>query len=164
MENKGTRSLNKILKKALTCLVLAGFLFLAPFSLNSAQAAAGVPKIISYQGRLADSNGVLFGGAGTTYYFKFSIWDASANGTKLWPTAAPASVPLNVVNGVFNANVGDVSAGFDALSFNFQDNDTVFLQVEVSSNNTAFETLTPRMQVASSAYAINSGTTPTKTK
>jgi hypothetical protein len=97
-----------VLKKALLSLVLAGFLFLPQFLPQSALAAVGVPKIVSYQGRLTDANGNLLGGAGTPYYFKFSIWDSSSGvATKLWPTGAPTAVSLSVVNGVFNANIGD---------------------------------------------------------
>src|ERR1700756_4330766 len=66
--------------------------------------AAGVPSIISYQGRLTDSSGNLLGSSsGTTYYFKFSIWDSPTvgTGTQLWPTTAH-SVPETVRQGLFN--------------------------------------------------------------
>src|SRR5438105_1137651 len=92
--------------KVLIALSLASFVFPNIFPIETyfnvpvAQAAAGVPKIISYQGRLTDNTGALLGGAGTNYDFKFSIWDNSdiTLGTKLWPTTggSPHTVTLNV--------------------------------------------------------------------
>ncbi|HUC88556.1 MAG TPA: tail fiber domain-containing protein [Candidatus Paceibacterota bacterium] len=140
--------------------ILAVFI-LGVFSFSVAHAAAGVPNIISYQGRLTDSNGVLLGGTGTNYYFKFSIWDnpTVGSGAKLWPSGSPGTATLSVTNGVFDVNIGDTGSGYpDALTYNFQDNDTVYLQVEVSSNNITFETLGPRGRITSSGAAINAKT------
>ncbi|MEK7504781.1 MAG: hypothetical protein AAB589_00635, partial [Patescibacteria group bacterium] len=84
--------------------------------------AQGVPTVISYQGRLADSSGNLLGGSGTTYYFKFSIWDNSTvgSGSRLWPSSAPTSVSTAVRQGVFNVNIGDTGSGYPtALDYNF---------------------------------------------
>ncbi len=114
---------------------------------NDVSAATGAPNIISYQGRLTDSSGSLVGGSGTTYYFTFSIWTTSATrtGSRLWPSAAPSTTPITVADGVFNVNIGDTANGYpDALNYNFNDNDTVYLQVQVSSNGSSFETLSPR--------------------
>ncbi len=122
--------------------------------------AAGVPTILSYQGRLADSSGNLLGSSsGTTYYFKFSLWNnATINtGTKLWPTGDPTSFASSVRQGVFNVNIGDTNNGYpDALTYNFSSS-TVYLQVEVSTNGTSFETLSPRQQISSTAFAQLSG-------
>ena len=126
-----------------------------------ASAAVGVPNIISYQGRLTNSSGQLLGGGGTTYYFKFSIWDnpTVASGAKLWPSTTPGTTSLTVSDGVFNVNIGDTGSGYpDALTYNFQDNDTVYLQIEVSSDNVHFETLGPRQRITSSGSAINAQT------
>ncbi|MGE5392800.1 MAG: hypothetical protein ACM3NH_03600, partial [Candidatus Saccharibacteria bacterium] len=123
-------------------------------------AAPGVPKTISYQGRLTDASGNLLGGAGTNYFFKFSIWDnpTVGMGNRLWPLGAPGVTTLNVASGVFNVNIGDTVNGYpDALTYNFNDNDTVYLQVEASSNNVTFETLSPRQAITSSGFAINAG-------
>ena len=135
-------------------------------STPKAQAATGVPKIFSYQGHLTDSSGNLLGGAGTSYYFKFSIWDSATvgSGTRLWPTSAPGAVTSQVTQGVFNVNIGDTANGFpDALTYDFNSSDTSYLQVEVSSDNVTFETLAPRQQITSSGYAINAATVAGKT-
>jgi hypothetical protein len=109
---------------------------------------------------LADSSGNLLGGAsGTNYYFKFSLWTNSTvgGGTKVWPIAAPTSYQVNVRQGVFNVNIGDTANGYpDVLNYDFSRSD-VYLQIEVSSNGTTFETLSPRQQISSSAFAQVAG-------
>ncbi len=133
-------------------------------------AATGAPKILNYQGRLMDSSGVLLGGAGTEYCFRFSFYDTTTVGTgsKLWPSASPSTMTISVKNGVFNAGIGDTVAGGDTLDFNFQDTDTVFLNVDVASKVGAtcapgdgaesYETLGPRQRIYSSGFAINAST------
>ncbi len=124
-------------------------------------AAPGVPNIVSYQGRLTDSSGRLLGGSGTSYYFRFSLWTTPTigGGSKLWPTGQPGTVTTTVVDGVFNVNIGDTANGYpDALAYNFQDSDAVYLQIEVSNDGVSFETLGPRQRIVSSGYAINAQT------
>jgi len=102
--------------------------------------AAGVPSIISYQGRLADSSGNLLGGSGTTHYFKFSIWNNPTvdSGTKLWPISEPSSFAANVRQGVFTVNIGDTASGFPhALDYDFSTAGDVYLQVEVSATDSS---------------------------
>ncbi|MFM2357830.1 MAG: hypothetical protein RJA61_567, partial [Candidatus Parcubacteria bacterium] len=120
-------------------------------------AESGVPAVMSYQGRLTDSNGDLVGStSGTTYYFKFSIWDNSTvgSGTQVWPLSSPSSFSASVRSGVFNVNIGDTTNGFPhALDIDFNTNKNLYLQIEVSSNNSTFETLSPRQSITSSAFA-----------
>ncbi|MBL8030431.1 MAG: hypothetical protein JNN11_04245, partial [Candidatus Doudnabacteria bacterium] len=142
-------------------LTVALVVFAFVLSLEGTRAATGAPSIVSYQGRLTDASGNLLGGAGTNYYFKFSIWDnpTPGSGTKLWPAGSPGVSALSVSDGVFNAKIGDTANGYpDTLNFNFNDNDTVYLQVEVSSDNVTFETLAPRQQITSSGFAVNANT------
>ena len=144
-------------------LIFSIFNVFLAFPANNVLAVTGAPKILSQQGRLLNSSGDLLGGSsGTDYCFKFSIYDASSSGTKLWPSGSPSSMTFNVKNGVFNALVGDTSAGGDVLDYNFQDNDTVYLNVEVATKSGStcgtFETLTPRQRVASSGYSLNANT------
>ncbi len=129
-------------------------------------AYAASPNIFSYQGRLTDSTGALLGGSGTNYYFKFSIWDSATvgAGTRLWPSGAPGTMTTSVVQGVFNVNIGDTANGYpDALNYDFNTSSTIYLQVEASSDNSTFETLSPRQQITSSGYAINANTLQGKT-
>jgi len=124
--------------------------------------AAGVPLILGYQGRLTDSSGNLLGTvSGTTYYFKFSIWDGSTvgAGNKLWPITDPASVSAAVRQGVFNVNIGDTANGYpDSLNYNFSNNNNIYLQVEVSSTlNGTYETLSPRQRISAAPFAQVSG-------
>ena len=77
--------------------ILILWLFL-PFSTFG---AAGVPKILSYQGRLTNANDDLLGGVGTTYYFRFALYSASSGGTTLWPSGTPCTHSRNVKQGGF---------------------------------------------------------------
>ncbi|MDO8604336.1 MAG: hypothetical protein Q7K40_02980, partial [bacterium] len=159
---KRKRILKFFLKKEraavfLKTLLVASLVFSSVFSIG-AEAATGTPSIMSYQGRLADSNGDLLGGTGTTYYFKFSIWNLSTGGVaatnRLWPTSAPTSVGLTVRQGVFVANIGDTANGFpDTLDYNFNTSSDVYLQVEVSSDNSTFQTLSPRQRISATPFA-----------
>lgn len=151
------------LKKVFLVIILLIFL-----SLYAPIYAAAPPSILSYQGRLTDASGNLLGGSsGTTYYFKFSIWDAVSGGNKLWPISSdPTSYGVTVREGVFNVNIGDTANGYpDTLDYAFGSTN-VFLKVEVStSSGSGFETLSPRQQITSSVFAqiagaVSGSTTP----
>ena len=119
-------------------------------------ADTGVPNIISYQGHLTDTGGNPLGGTGTLYYFKFSFWDSSTVGTgnKVWPSSTPNSTSLTVKQGSFNVNIGDTSSGYpDTLDYNWNSNQKVYLQIEISSDNNTFETLSPRSLITSAPFA-----------
>ncbi len=160
-----------IFKNILSIVVSFGTIFLlcTPLITRVVSAAAGVPKIINFQGRLLDATtGDLLGGpSGTDYCYKFSLYSASTGGSKVWPAGAPSTMTILTREGVFNASIGDTGAGGDTLDFDFQTTDTVFVDVEVAEKvgascttggDEVFEALTPRQQVVSSGYAINSGT------
>lgn len=132
-------------------IALVSFFFHPNYSL------AGIPNLLSFQGRLTDSAGNLLGGSGTNHYFKFAIYDSVSAGTKLWPSGAPPSITSKVTQGVFNVLIGDTSIGFSTLDLSF-DSDSYYLEVQVSDDDVTFETLAPRQRIATSGYAINAGT------
>ncbi len=155
-----------IFRKLLSLAIGVSFVF---FGLASAaNAAVGVPKILSHQGRLLDASQNLLGGAGTNYCFRFSLYDDAAVGgpdVQLWPAGAPSTMTVNVKNGVYNVGVGDVAAGGDLLDYDFQSGDAAYLNIEVANSVAgscvgviSFENLSPRQRVMSAGYAINSDT------
>ncbi len=126
---------------------------------EKSSAAAGAPLKIAYEGRLTDSSGNALGGTGTVYCYRFSIYDASSGGNKLWPGGTPTNTTATTTDGVFNAVVGQA----DTLSssvFDFSTTSIAYLQVEVNTVTStcggSWEALLPRQQVLSSGYAMQS--------
>ncbi len=164
-KHKKLRTFFSRLRKSRSGLFVVSIFVIGALVFTQVFAAAGVPQIINFQGRLLDSSGNLLGGAGgTNYCFRFSLYDAPTAGTKLWPASTPSTMTEPVRQGVFDASIGDTSAGGDVLNYDFQSSDSVYVNVDVaaqisgSCSGVTFETLTPRQRVVSSGYAINAGT------
>jgi hypothetical protein len=118
---------------------------------------AGVPKLLSFQGRLTDASGNLIGGNGANRYFKFDIYPSLTGGSSSWSSGGTA-ITIKVTQGVFNTLLGDTSAGYSALDLNF-DLPAYYLEIQVSDTiSSGFETLSPRQRIVASGFAINAET------
>ena len=158
---------SRMLFAVVSVFLFSFILLFTPFT----EAATGVPQILSYQGRLLDASGNLLGQAGNDFCFQFSIYDDADVGgadNRLWPAGAgdPSTMTISVKNGIFNAQVG--GPGGDTLDFDFQSNDTIYLNIRVASKVgvtcnpgdglESFENLGPRQRILSSGYTINAKT------
>ncbi len=123
--------------------------------------AVAPDNIISYQGRLLDTNGVPVADANVDVEFRF--FDDVAGGTCLWSNsdddcdantpAATVARSVTLTDGLFSENLGDTTLGapYAAIpSTVFGDNAGVYLEVEVEG-----ETLAPRKRVVAAPYALN---------
>ncbi|KKU14608.1 MAG: hypothetical protein UX21_C0014G0010, partial [Microgenomates group bacterium GW2011_GWC2_45_8] len=101
----------------------------------------------SFQGRLENASGTPIGDP-TDLTFK--LFTASTLGTELYNSGACTLDPD--ADGVFNTQIGDTCGGAIASSV-FTENQDVWLEITVVA-----ETLTPRQQIATVAYALNAET------
>lgn len=131
-------------------------LLLPPFFVFS---AASPNNIISYQGRLLNSNRVPV--SSTSASILFELYTASSGGTCVWSnssaTCASATArTVTLTDGLFSENLGDTGAAtpYAAISNSiFGDNATLYLQVTING-----EVLTPRKYITAAPYALNSQT------
>ncbi|MGA1826225.1 MAG: hypothetical protein ACMUIP_16335, partial [bacterium] len=103
-----------------------------------------VPEFINYEGKLADTDGYDVNGA---YEMTFYMYDIDSGGTALW--SEPQTV--TITDGIFNAKLG-ITTSFPTGLF---DNDNLYLEVTIRNPDTdAYEILSPRYHLASSAFAL----------
>ncbi len=122
-------------------------------------AAVAPPRILMYQGRLLNSNGVPV--SDSTASISFALYDAATAGTCLWSnnSATCTSVVARTVtltSGLFSEALGDTTAStpYAAIAATvFADNASVYLEVVVAG-----ETLTPRKAMLAAPYAMNADT------
>jgi hypothetical protein len=124
--------------------------------------AHAVPTKMNFQGRLTDNAGNIKPNG--TYNMKFRLYDAASSGTLKWSEdrLVSAGNGVTVTNGLFSVQLGSVVPG--SLTSQWFQGD-LYLEVELpnvgsetSSSPTWGETLSPRSQLATSAYAYNSET------
>jgi hypothetical protein len=124
---------------------------------ENTMATAGTPMQISYEGRLTDSSGNALGGTGTPYCYRFSIYDASSAGNKLWPASTAATTTATTTDGVFSASIGAADT-LSSTVFDFSTTSVSYLQVDVNQTPTTcsgtWESLSPRQQLLSAPYAL----------
>ncbi len=148
-----------IQKKSLWRISSALFLFIYSVSLFlfATPVSAALPvSIISYQGRLLNSNRAPVSDTSASMIFQF--YTASSGGTCLWSnssaTCASATArTVTLTDGLFSENLGDTAASpaYAAISDSvFGENASVYLQITIGG-----ETLSPRKQIVSAPFAIN---------
>jgi len=116
---------------------------------SSAATALTAPRRqLSFQGRLSDSAGTPIS---TAVNVNFKLWNNITAGTQLYTTGTCSVTPD--ADGVFNSLIGDGVCGAEIPQSVFADNRDVYLEVTVG-----VETLTPRQQIATVGYALNSET------
>jgi hypothetical protein len=117
------------------------------FVVASLSLAQSVPPYISYQGRVAKSDGASFTGVTN---LTFGIFATNSGGTVVW---GPQAMDVHVVDGLFNAILGQ-----DATTNDVTDAFTnASTWVEVICGNYTNE---PRQQILSVPYAMRAGTVP----
>lgn len=121
--------------------------------------ASAPPNIVTYQGRVLNTNGVPV--SDSSVDMKFFLYTASAGGTCLWSNSSadcdsdtPGSTTARSVTlstGLFTQNLGDTSDSFAAIADSvFADNTSIYLEVIIEG-----ETLSPRRRVTAAPYALN---------
>jgi hypothetical protein len=106
----------------------------------SRSSKAVVPGLISYQGTLTDTNGVVLN---TIVSIAFSIYTDSTGGTQIWTETQPL---VEIKDGLFDVLLGRVNAIPDTV---FQDPER-WLGVQVESD----PELVPRQRLAAVGYAF----------
>jgi hypothetical protein len=129
---------------------------------NSAQAVTSVPTKMNFQGRITNSAGNIL--ANGTYNMRFKIYDALTSGTLQWSEdrLVSATQGVTVTNGQFSVQLGSVTS----LPASIFSSNSLYFEVELPSPATATSSspswtenpMTPRNQLATSAYAYNAET------
>ncbi len=127
------------------------------FGVTGILSAASAPNIITYQGRILNSNGVPVSDASLAIVF--ALYDASTDGTCVWSNssascATTTTIAVSLTSGLFTENLGDTDDSYAAIGDSiFSDNATLYLEVIVAG-----ETLTPRKRITAAPYALNADT------
>ncbi|MFZ3068689.1 MAG: site-specific integrase, partial [Microgenomates group bacterium] len=138
-----------ILVLATSAMVIFGYNQIIKQASPSSAALPTVPKRqLSFQGRLTDSSGTPIT---TSVNVTFKLWNDLTAGTQLYTSGICPIVPDP--NGIFNTLIGSGTCGAEIPNTVFTENRDVFLEVIVGA-----ETLTPRQQIATVGYALNSET------
>ncbi len=128
------------MKRLITVFIVLSIVCICGYS------SAAIPHLINYQGKLTDSEGVPLNG---THNITFRIYDQSGGGNLLWTEAhtQAAGAPVTITNGIFSIMLGSLASGL-TLPFD----QPYWLSIQVGGD----PEMTPRQQITSVGYAINS--------
>lgn len=115
----------------------------SPGPLETSAPAATISAAIGYQGRLVhpDTGAPLSG----TYDLEFTFWSLSGGGSQIGATIARNAQVIR--NGLYNTQLA-----VDPADVNGQE---LWLQIRVRATGGTWETLTPRVQVLPTVYALS---------
>lgn len=144
----------------LTIVLLAGIILLSP---KPAHAVTTVPTKMNFQGRLTNSSGNIL--ADGSYNMTFRLYTASSGGSAVWTEVRDTTNRVAVANGLFSVRLGDVTS----IPASLFASGSLYLEIELPSPATATCStaacasytegpMTPRNQLATSAYSFNSET------
>ncbi|NQV12160.1 hypothetical protein HQ524_02250 [Candidatus Uhrbacteria bacterium] len=133
-----------------TALMVFGWLLQVPFT----KAALDVPQVLTYQARLTDASRITVDDGNLE--MEFTLYDDLTAGTCRYVSegacGAATTITVATVDGMFNISLGD---GTSTNAFGDELFDTypaLYLEVIIAG-----ETLSPRRQLTSSAYAMQAG-------
>lgn len=129
----------------------------------SASALTTVPTKTNFQGRLTSSAGNIMPDG--LYNMKFRLFTVSSGGTDVWNETRETTNRVQVTNGLFSVRLGDVTP----IPASLFASGNLYFEVELPTPGTATCStaacasftegpMTPRNQMATSAYAYNSET------
>lgn len=122
-------------------------ILLAVICLTAISVASDFPHLVSYQGRVTDgANAPVTNPAAN---MQFHLYTVAAAGAPVWSEAAV----VVVTDGLFNHVLGSSCPGCSIPTAVFQNNDTLWLEVQYEA-----EILTPRTMLVASPYAYRVAT------
>ncbi|MEP7162243.1 MAG: hypothetical protein ABI747_00555, partial [Candidatus Moraniibacteriota bacterium] len=109
-------------------------------------AATGINKQISFQGKVVNNDGTNV--ANGNYDFVFKIYSVSSAGSPIWTETRTAGDQVAVTDGIFQVNLGSVTALPGSVDFN---TDNIYLGIEFNSDGE----MSPRVRFTAAPYAMN---------
>lgn len=149
----------RIIGRLIVGIGILAALLVVPVAFSSSAQAAPPPNTMNFQGRLADSSGAAV--ADGLYNIRFRIYNVDSGGTALWTEVRETSNRVQVTNGLFSTQLGEVNP----LTSNIFNATNLYFEITMATPATAncdtascasWESpMTPRNKLATSAYAFN---------
>lgn len=128
------------------CTIFLTLLILGLYLSPHAFATTGTNKQISFQGKVVNTNGTNV--ATANYDFEFKIYTVSSGGAAIWTETRTGANQVTVTDGVFQVNLGSVTALPGSVDFN---TDNIYLGINFNNNGE----MTPRVQFTAVPQAFN---------
>lgn len=133
-----------MVKKSFWAVVLISFILCL---VNSS--AWAVPGLINYQGKLTDADGKALSGS---YQIGFYLYNAETGGNVLWSEQQT----VTITDGIYSVKLG--STGLSPFPVEIFRNNQLYLEMVIRNPKTGSnETLSPRQQLTSTAFAMRAG-------